>query len=160
MEAEQPRVLIVEGNPELRRLEAAIVARSGCRSDLAGTSAEAFDAIRRHPPDVVILGSAGETDPAAMLLDRLGGTLSELAPRTVVLTTHVEDERLVRRAARTGVFAVIGEPFDVETLSAVIAKCAWNAGRRVRVTWIGMNPSAIVSANMGLTMARTMETRI
>jgi CheY-like chemotaxis protein len=158
MDAEQPRVLIVEGNPELRRLEAAVVVRSGCTSDLAGSAAEAFEAIRRHPPDVVILGWAGETDPAAMLLDRLGGSLNDFAPRTIVLTTHVEDEDLVRRAAKTGVFAVIGEPFDVETLSAVLAKCAWNAGRRVRVTWIGMNPSAIVCANGSPRMAPAVET--
>lgn len=141
MNTEHPRVLIVEDDHAVGSLEAAIVKRSGGTSGLVTSGSEALDSISCNAPDVLLLGSPAERNPG--LLDLLAGPLRPLAPRTIVLTTCMEDESFLERAAGARVFAVMGMPFDVNALSDVVANCASNAGRDVDVTWSGLAASVI-----------------
>jgi DNA-binding NtrC family response regulator len=142
MNPERLHVLIVENDRAVGTLEAAIVKRSGGTSGLVTTGFEALDSISREAPDVVLLGSPAER--SAGLLDLLAGPLKHFAPRTIVLTTSMEDESFLERAAGARVFAVMGMPFDVNTLRDVVANCASNAGRDVDdVTWSGLAASVI-----------------
>lgn len=141
MNRDHPSVLIIEDDPSVGCLEAAIVKRSGATSDLVTSGSAALDAISRNAPDVLIFGSPAERNPDLFAL--LAGPLRPLASRTIVLTTYMEDETFLEQAARAGVYAVVAKPFDVNTLRDVVADCASNAGRHADVTWIGVEPSVL-----------------
>lgn len=124
--AAHPRVLLIEGHAPLRRFfetilgEAAYEVTSAADGDagLTHAGASAFDCI--------VLGSPvpiGSGDARSTVLEQLERLAPELAARVIVVTSHVAERALLRRAVRMRVFAVFGKPFDIAVFARTVADC-------------------------------------
>ena len=138
----KPRVLIAEVSQEIRVLESAIAAHCGCDVTLASDGGETLRFLESREFDAMLLGSPIATGGGTNVLNLLERHFRHFAPRTIVVTTHVEDIPLLCAAARAKVFAVVAKPFDVAVLAAVIAECLRNEGSADTV-WIGV-PTQVI----------------
>ena len=112
----KPRVLIADAYREIRILESAIAAQCGCDVVVAGDASETLDHLENAAFDVLLLGSPIVMSSGAQVLNVIERELRQFAPRTIGVTTHVDDVALLRAAARARVFAVVAKPFDVAVL--------------------------------------------
>jgi two-component system response regulator (stage 0 sporulation protein F) len=115
---EEPRILVAEDDPHLRRLIARRLGRNGYQVLEAGNGIEALELLARI--------ALNRTELAAVILDvRMPGhtglaILSGLRDRAkeipIVLMTAFGDVELHRRAAELGARAVLDKPFAMEAL--------------------------------------------
>jgi two-component system response regulator MprA len=111
-EGRAPRILVVEDDPDVRRLLARVVAASGYRVDTAADGLEALRRIQRERPDLLL------TDLIMPGLDgwRLIAQVQALdLGIPIIVVTALDD------AAPAGV-AVLRKPWDVAQLRAAIAE--------------------------------------
>jgi CheY-like chemotaxis protein len=107
------RFLVVDDEPEVRRLLRDNIVRWGHDVDLAENGAACLAACADAVPDVLLLDVAmpGLDGPAVLAALRENGT----APPHVVLVSAVPYERQRELAEQLGV-RVLSKPFDVEAL--------------------------------------------
>jgi diguanylate cyclase (GGDEF)-like protein len=113
-------VLVVENRPDTRSLVREALESAGHHVAVAGNLADAREALRQGPPELVLCGirlGAGESG-----IDLLG----ELAPRSpdiaVVMLTGDTDTQVAIDCLRDGAFDYLLEGFQVEELREVIAR--------------------------------------
>jgi DNA-binding response OmpR family regulator len=133
----RPSALIIDDSREIRDLEAVVATHCSC-DVITADGDHAVSLLRRATPDVLLLGAPVHAGVGETVLDILSREVRSLARRTIVITTHTEDARLLERAASADVYAVIGKPFDVPTLSATIHDCIRDEGASGPVRWIGI----------------------
>jgi CheY-like chemotaxis protein len=114
------RVLVLDDDAAIRAVLGRVLRRAGHVAVLATTGAEALDAIREEPPDVILCdhqmnGMSGLDFHAAAIRIAPG-----LAARFIFMTGDPGDPRLaeVARAARARVLA---KPFEIAALPQLIA---------------------------------------
>lgn len=133
----RPLALIIDDSREIRDLEALVARHCSC-DVLTADGDQAVSLLRRKAPDVLLLGSPVHMGAREGVLDILSREVRLLSRKTIVITTHTEDARLLARAANADVYAVIGKPFDVPALSNTIHDCIRDAGASGPVRWIGI----------------------
>lgn len=124
--AAHPRVLLIEGHAPLRRFFETILGEATYEV----TSAEDGNAGLTHAGasafDCIVLGSPVPTrsgDVRSTVLEQIEHLAPELAARVIVITSHVAERALLRRAVRMRVFAVFGKPFDTVVFTRTVADC-------------------------------------
>ena len=123
------RVLVVEDEADTRDLLSAALGRSGAQVEPAASAEEAFDALRRRPPDVLVcdIGMPGEDGYA--LLSRVRAMAAEdggLVPAVALTAYAGADDR--RRALAAGYQVHLGKPVDPDELISVVARMAGRPG--------------------------------
>lgn len=132
------RILVVDDDPEMRRLVRAYLQAAGHTVTLAPDGKAAASAASQEPPDLIV------TDIQMPLLDGFGlfdAVRSD--PRTarvpvVIMTAHDNREMLLK-ALRAGVDDFIGKPFDRVDLMKIV-------GERLKPPATGAPPSAVAAA--------------
>lgn len=124
--AAHPRVLLIEGHAPLRRFFETILgeavyevtsAEDG-NAGLTHAGASAFGCIVLGSPAPVCSGDVRST-----FLEQIERLAPELAARIIVVTSHVTERALLRRAIRMRVFAIFGKPFDTTVFIRTVADC-------------------------------------
>jgi putative nucleotidyltransferase with HDIG domain len=125
-----PRILVVDDQPEVRRLLGTVLEVRGRSSDAAGSIAEARELMRRTRYDILFL-DVHLGDGSGLQLAGHGAD----APLAAVITGGPELE-LVVEALRRGAIDLIAKPFRVaellESVDTIVAE--WRARERVRET--------------------------
>jgi putative nucleotidyltransferase with HDIG domain len=125
-----PRILVVDDQPDVRRLLVTVLEMCGRASDEAGSIAEARELMRRSRYDILFL-DLHLGDGCGLQLAGHGAD----GPLAAVITGGPELE-LVVEALRRGAVDLIAKPFRVaemiESVDAIVAE--WRARERVRET--------------------------
>ncbi len=116
MEARQKTILVVDDDPDIRRVAALSLERiGGFRVTLAESGEEGLASALAEPPDLVLLDvSMPGTDGPATLASLRSHAATERVP--VVFFTAGANEEEVARLRALGALAVLGKPFDVMAL--------------------------------------------
>lgn len=113
---ENQRILVVDPDPAIRSLVAALLRREGYLADLAGSADAALDLRRASNHAAVVI------EPRMPGGDTLLDALTSQDPANVIIMTTSASLRS-RYAAAPGVRAVLVKPFVIDDLSAVVASC-------------------------------------
>ena len=111
------RVLIVEDDPEMRRLLVDFLRGEGFRVDQASDGAEALRRIREQHFESVILD---KNLPGESGLDILPRVRAMIPDTPVILITAFGDERTCEEAFTRGIYDVLLKPFDMDDLLNVL----------------------------------------
>lgn len=124
------RLLIVDDEEGVRVTTAAILEQEGYVVSTARAGAEALEALRRSPFDVVLTDLRLEDMDGARLLRELRATHPEVV--TVVLTGYASIENAID-ALREGVYDYLVKPCTVEDLKRTVRRAAEQHARLRRV---------------------------
>jgi CheY-like chemotaxis protein len=121
------RVLVAEDNGVNQKVALAMLRHLGYRADLAGDGAEAVEAVRRVPYDVVLM------DLQMPELDGIGATKQIIAehppgrrPRIIALTANAfEEDR--EQCLAAGMDDYVSKPLKTETLEAALLRAKRSA---------------------------------
>lgn len=141
-----PRILLIEPYDDIRKLVEITLRHGGHEVASVGDGRSAIEAMEREFFPCIVVGSpvavrAGGRE--VMFLEYVETQCPEWRPCIVVITTYVENDRLLSAAQRLDVCAVFAKPFSAAELAAVVGECA--AGRRPARRWYGI-PEALVPA--------------
>lgn len=127
------RVLIVEDEVDNRRVLAAALRHCGADVECTGTAAEAFDVLRKGPPDVLICDIAlPDLDGCAFLTElRSRETGTHTTPALALTVLGRPDEQLRIIAAGFDVFRQ--KPIDPVDLAHEVGRLAGRQGRPAHV---------------------------
>jgi DNA-binding NtrC family response regulator len=115
----QPRLLIIDDDPDLRRLVQEELARHGFEVSLAGSGSEGLQALRDQPFDVVV------TDLRMQDVDGmeiLRATADVQAEAKVIMITAFGSIASAIEAIRAGAFDYLAKPFEIEELALTVHK--------------------------------------
>jgi two-component system, OmpR family, response regulator len=109
-------ILVVDDDPDIRRLAALALERlGGFRVSVAASGAEALEVARQQPPDVVLLDVSmpGADGPETLLALRSNPATSRLP---VIFFTATSSESEADRLRALGAVGVVPKPFDFADL--------------------------------------------
>jgi CheY-like chemotaxis protein len=106
------RILLVEDDPNLRRILQVKLSRAGFTVSTAGDARSALEDAQREPPDVLV---ADYRLPDATAVEVVEGVRG-IASAPVVLITAYEDPSTQLDIARIGPISVLYKPFDLDQL--------------------------------------------
>ena len=126
----RPTILVVDDEPEVRKLVSAILTRSGYNVILADTGLQAIKVFRKQPKeidllltDVVAPGMAGPT---------LADQLTELKPSLRVLfMSGYDSTQVVQKYVVEKGYPLLAKPFDVHQLEDKVTE-ALTGGKAIR----------------------------
>ena len=119
------RVLVVEDEADTRDLLAAALGYSGAEVDTAASAEEAFAALRRHQPEVLVCDIGMPGEDGYMLLSRVRALAAEeggLVPAVALTAYARSDDR--RRALAAGYQVHLSKPVDPDELISAVARMA------------------------------------
>jgi len=132
------RVLVVDDEPEIRRLLSLILGQSGCRMAFAGNLVEARICLRDAWPDLILLDIGLGGQPEGLnLCDALKRSAPGPFPVVVMLTAD-DDPRTVRVARERGADGYVVKPFTpTQILGLIDSFDAWrlDASRKPPSFW-------------------------
>ncbi|MEA2161849.1 MAG: two-component system, OmpR family, alkaline phosphatase synthesis response regulator PhoP [Solirubrobacteraceae bacterium] len=127
----QPRIIIVEDDPDIQALLDLELRASGYDTAFARDGHGALALIQESPPDLILLDiglPAGEsglpfsgTEVGLGLLEQLK-SLPEVASIPIIVITASTSSQTRERALSLGAHGFIRKPFDAESLLATIKK--------------------------------------
>jgi DNA-binding response OmpR family regulator len=117
----KPRILVVEDDPDLRRILKLQLASRGYEVAEAENGAEGFRAIRQDTPDCVVLDLMMPVMDGFGFLKRVRSIMS-LKDVPVLILTASEDERNKVRGFQYQADAYMSKPYDLEKLTEVVEK--------------------------------------
>jgi CheY-like chemotaxis protein/HPt (histidine-containing phosphotransfer) domain-containing protein len=137
------RILLAEDNSVNQKVAEKMLARLGYRIDIVGNGAEALDALRRQPYDVILM------DLHMPVLDGLAAAqaIARLEPRTerpyiVALTASaLEEER--RRCAAAGMDDYVSKPVAMERLIAALRRAVEHQAQSAPPAAPAIDPSVL-----------------
>lgn len=120
-EAIKPRILVVEDDPDLRRILRLQLVANGCEVVEAEHGLAGFAALQQQRPDCVIL------DLMMPVLDGFGflkraRSIIDLLEVPVLILTASQDERNRVRGFQYQADAYMSKPYDLEELTAEVAR--------------------------------------
>jgi DNA-binding NtrC family response regulator len=125
MVSEQPRVLLVDDDAEMRELLVETLAENGYETRTAANGAEALLRLHREPFAAIVLD---KNMPGLSALDLLPG-LGLLCPRTpVVIITAFGDAHTRTTAAEKGAYGFLDKPFRMDDLLAMLQRALAESG--------------------------------
>ena len=116
------RVLIVEDDPDARSALRVVLELAGARAHIAGSAAEALDAMTREQVDVVVSDIAMPDEDGYSLVTKLRALDASGGGRLVAVALTGHASELDRdRALRAGFDAHVGKPVEPEQFVASVA---------------------------------------
>ncbi len=116
---------MVEDDPGIQSLLAAVVRRTGCESTLCDDGDAALHSLREREPDVILLDLLMPKTDGFAVLRHMKKNSPQLLPRTIVVTAA--GGSALRRGELAWVSCVMRKPLDIEILADEIGICL---GRR------------------------------
>lgn len=113
------RLLLLDDDPSMQRLMAALLRREGHRVDVVSEAAQALEKLARHKYDALLLDIMTPTEGGMTVIKHLKAVKPELLSR-VVLVTGSPDSLLKNVSA--DVFGVVRKPFEAAELLATVRK--------------------------------------
>ena len=114
---ERPLALVIDRDPAAREQIRTIVTEHGVDVRGAGTAAETTEALRAHPPRLVIL----DVDTPGLNMEDLIERASRLKPSPIVIAvTPSHDRRRAHALIDSGAFDVIDKPVDETRLQLMV----------------------------------------
>lgn len=113
----RPTVLVVEDNPDLRRLYAIGLNRHGYKVKLASNGAEALDRVEHERPDVILLDIVMPVMSGLELLEKISGRDDVPSIPVVVITGHSQNDEA---RAHPAVAAWLVKPVTIHELIEAI----------------------------------------
>jgi excisionase family DNA binding protein len=113
--SEQPHVLIVDDDPQLREFIRVNLEMDGYAVHEAGSAQAGLAALEEQPPDLVLLDVMMPDVDGFEMLRRMQEQHG-LGSVPVIMFSGKVDEETAARAAREGAQAFIGKPFDPQQL--------------------------------------------
>ena len=123
---QQCSVLIVDDEPEVRRIVARVISQTGCHVREASDGIEGLVEIKKDPPDLLILDLVMPGLNGPDLLERIHEDHPSLP--VIIITGH-PDSALVAKAAEFMPLMLLTKPLDVVKLKRV-TKMALGVERR------------------------------
>ena len=122
------RVLVVDDEPDARRLLVRVLGAAGAVVTAASGAAEAMEALSAARPEVLVSDIGMPDVDGFDLIRRIrarGHTVKDLPAVALTAFVHKEDQR---QALLAGFQVHIGKPVDLHHLTAVIASLAGRTG--------------------------------
>lgn len=139
----QARILIVEPYDDIASLEAALLSLRGHEVDVCSDPVEWMTKVRGGSYHAVLMGTPDPRFDHDGFDDLLQPLSAHQLPRTILVTTQVDDEDLLTRAEHAGMFAVVGKPMAIADLANVVAACIANDGRPAETRRVGVAQRAL-----------------
>jgi CheY-like chemotaxis protein len=120
-EGHPPRVLVVDDDPNIRRMMVAALKRDGYTFAEAANGREALDSMRADKPDVVVLDLMMPVMSGwDVLQEREHDATLRQIPVIIVSANRAPE---VATAVDKGICAFLPKPFDIGVLSALVKSC-------------------------------------
>ncbi len=116
-----PHVLIVDDEPNIRRVLAAMLAREGYEVTTAADGEQALAVLHKTPVHVVVTDLVMPRLGGMQLLARVSADFPDIP--VIVITAHGTVDSAVQ-ALKAGAFDYVTKPFEQEELKKVIAKAS------------------------------------
>ena len=113
------RVLVLDDDPSIQRLLAAMVRRAGFRPDVVSAGAEAIAMIQKHEYAVMLLDLMTPTEGGLTVIAWLRQHDPALLARVILVTASPES---LLRSVAGEVAAVIRKPFEQDELLAALRR--------------------------------------
>jgi DNA-binding response OmpR family regulator len=124
MARRRPRVLIADDDPDLVALVSATLGQSGMDCEIARGGKQAMEAVRKHPPDAIVLDVNMTDLDGFEVLKELRHNLATRAIPVLMLTARSQQSDIARGAG-SGADDYVVKPFDpldlVTRLNTIIA---------------------------------------
>lgn len=114
------RILLADDQKEIRLLTTHQLERSGHHVVAVANGQEALDALRHEPFDVILLDEDMPVMNGLQTLRAIRDLEKELGPKVLIAVTGYNTEPDRQRLLRAGFDSVIGKPFRLETLDALL----------------------------------------
>ena len=112
-------ILIVEDNEANQLLASAVLEREGYKVEVASSSDEALDRLKRHPPDLILMDVQLPGQDGLTLTRLIKSAPATSAIPVVALTAHaMTGDRELALAA--GCIAYISKPIDTRTFGVQV----------------------------------------
>ncbi len=118
-EVAKPRILVVEDDPDLRRILKLQLESHNYEVREAENGAEGFEAIQTEVPDCVILDLMMPVMDGFGFLKRVR-SIMDLREVPILILTASEDERSRTRGFQYQANAYMSKPYDLEELTAQV----------------------------------------
>jgi CheY-like chemotaxis protein len=133
-EAAMPSILVVDDDPNIRRLIIAALKRDGYAFMQAANGQEALDSMRTEHPDVVVLDLMMPLVSGwEVLEERMKDARLSRIPVIVVSATRGPE---IASVVDRGICAFLPKPFDIDALKSLVRTCISAADRGHR----GLDP--------------------
>ncbi len=113
------RVLLLDDDPAMQRLIAAVLRRAGYRVDVVSTGVQAVEKIAKVDYDVLLLDLMTPTEGGVTVIRQLKKTNAALLKRVVLVTASPES--ILKSIARDAA-AVVHKPFEPAQLLAAVER--------------------------------------
>lgn len=127
-----PLVLVVEDDPGIQSLLAAVVRRTGCEAALCEDGDGALRSILEREPDAILLDLLMPQTNGFAVLRYLKKSAPHLLPRTIVVTAA--GGSALRRGELSLVSCVMRKPLDIQILTEEIGICLSRRGESAPVS--------------------------
>ena len=124
--AQACKVLVVDDDPNIRRLIVVALKRDGYSFVEASNGRDALDAMRNEHPDVVVLDLMMPVLSGWDVLRERSHDAELLKIPVIVVSANRDPE--VATAMSSGICAFLPKPFDIGALSALVRSCIPLAG--------------------------------
>jgi CheY-like chemotaxis protein/anti-sigma regulatory factor (Ser/Thr protein kinase) len=114
------RVLVVDDEPDARMTVAAILEQFGAEPTIVASAREAFDAVSRERPHVLLSDIAMPNEDGYTLIRRIRATLDAATLPAAALTGYVDSDSK-DKALNAGFQAYLAKPVDPAGLAATVA---------------------------------------
>ena len=113
------RLLLLDDDPSMQRLIAALLRRDGHRVDVVSEAAQAIEHIGRYAYDALLLDIMTPTEGGLTVLRHLRKAKPELMKRVLLVTASPDS---ILKGVSGDVFGVVRKPFAAEELMTAIRK--------------------------------------
>lgn len=114
------RILLADDQKEIRLLTTHQLERSGHHVVAVANGQEVLDALRREPFDVILLDEDMPVMSGLQALRAIRNLEKELGPKLLIAITGYNTEPDRQRLLQAGFDSVLGKPFRMETLDALL----------------------------------------
>ncbi len=127
-EGKAPRILVVDDDPNIRRLIIAALKREGYVFVQAANGQEALDAMRTERPDVVVLDLMMPLVSGWEVLEQRMKD-AQLSRIPVILVSANRGPEIAQAVDR-GICAFLPKPFDIDVLRSLVHTCIVSEAER------------------------------
>ena len=115
----KPRLLLLDDDPSMQRLMAAILRGAGYRIDVVSEAGQAIENLGRTQYDALLLDVMTPTEGGLTVIRHLRDAQPSLMKRVVLVTASPDS---VLRGVSGDVFGIVRKPFKAEELTSTIRR--------------------------------------